>query len=60
MLSNTLRALQEGLVNGIEYAKRLVNSRNNPILENDRFREDRHQALLDSQVEGVTFLKNHS
>src|ERR1700746_3527340 len=28
----------------------------NAVLENDRFREDRHQALPDSQVEGLTVL----
>jgi len=30
------------------------------ILENDRFREVRYQALPDFQVEGLTFLKKHS
>jgi hypothetical protein len=39
-------------------------SSDNALLENQRAyaikKEDRHQALPDSQVEGLTVLKNHS
>jgi hypothetical protein len=63
-IMKTLTPTRERHQCGLKQAKVTGNSRDNPILGNDRFREDCRQALPDSDVEelnvsGRPFLKQY-